>query len=323
MEVSILGPPQSGKSTLLGALSRERIPSHHGEDHVERVIKKKDERLSVLSNAYRSKKTTYPTITFREIVTLKGGKKGSINQRVKLSDAIVVVFRNENYLENLKDEFVIHDLMILEKRIETLEKEKKKGKKIDENELAALSKLKEELEKGSVPYVEGYNAALVRNFQLLSFKPFIPVLNTDSYEEFCWDDRRKVWVANLDLEREILLSEDQEKASLMKEFGIEKLFVEELPDILYRELGLITFFTVGEKEAKAWTIKEGTRAIEAAGKVHSDMQKGFIRAEVYSFSDFVKHGMSEKALREKGLIRVEGKDYIIKDGDVIHFRFNI
>ena len=109
----------------------------------------------------------------------------------------------------------------------------------------------------------------------------------------------------------------------MEEFGIEKLLTPSIPDLVFKKLNLIVFFTSGPKESRAWPIEEGTKAIEAGGKIHSDIERGFIRAEVYNYDDFVKHGKSEKALKEKGLIRAEGKDYIIKDGDVVYFRFNV
>ncbi len=319
MRVSIVGPPQSGKTTLMRVLSGERTLSHHGEDHIERVIKKHDRRLEEVSKAYGSSKITFPEIYLEEIVSLRLGKRGVLNQRVRLADYFIGVFTDKSEKDELLSDFLLEDLSVVEKRLDGIEKDKKKGRKGWEDEEKALLWIKDKLEGrdcGDPPKdVELY----IKNFQLLFFKPMVSIHNIRDYEEGRWEGD---WlVVNLDLEKELLFSEDRN--SLMEEFGIRNLLLENFWEEVFKRFHLITFFTANPREARAWIVPEGTSAIEAAGKIHSDIEKGFIRAEVYNFKDFEAFGYNEKALKEKGLIRTEGKDYIVKDGDVIYFRFNV
>ena len=317
MRFSILGPPQSGKTTLMRALSGEGALSHTS-DHIERVLKKRDERLEKLAEVYKPSRVVFPEIHLEEIVTLRMGKKGVLNPRVRLAQFLIGVFRDKKDLDVLKEEFVLEDLSLVEKRLLSVEKDMRKGKKSLEAEEKALRWIKDALEKGSFDVVPDFAEPFIRNFQLLSFKKIIPILNIDDYQEGRWDNG---WlVVNLDLEKEIILSGDR---SLMNEFGLKKLVLEEFWDEVFKRIGLITFYTVTKREAKAWVVEEGTKAIEAAGMIHSDIEKGFIKAEVFNFKDLEEVSFNEKALKDKGLVRSEGKEYIIKDGDVVYFRFNV
>ncbi len=317
MRFSIVGPPQSGKTTLMRALSGEGALSHTS-DHIERVLKKRDKRLEKLAEIYKPSRVVFPEIHLEEIATLRMGKKGVLNPRVRLAQFLIGVFRDKKDLGTLKEEFIIEDLSLIEKRILSVEKDIKRGRKDLETEKKALGWIKNALEKGIFDPVPDFAEPFIRNFQLLSFKKIIPILNIDDYQEGRWEDG---WlVVNLDLEKEIILSGER---SLMDEFGLKRLVLDRFWEEVFKRIGLITFYTVTKREAKAWVVEEGTRAIDAAGMIHSDIERGFIKAEVFNFKELEEVSFDEKALKEKGLVRSEGKEYIIKDGDVVYFRFNV
>jgi hypothetical protein len=265
---------------------------------------------------------------------------------IKTVDALAVVLRNfseetidavlgppdpEKDIHVLEEELVFSDLMIVEKRIERLEADKARGKKnpdqaAEEKLLAKIHPHLEELKPLRHLELTTEERKLISGFQFLSLKPMMVVLNSDegSYgqnDELLSRLREGYLVVEFagKFEMELSVLDDDEAEAFMADLGIEESARDRLIQTAYSLLGYISFFTVGEDEVRAWTITEGTKAVDAAGEIHTDLQRGFIRAETFSCEDLLELG-SEKAVKDKGLMRLEGKDYIVRDGDVLHIR---
>lgn len=324
------------------------------------VVKVPDERLDVLCDIYQPKEKTPTMIEFVDIAGLVEGAsegEGLGNQflaHIREVDAIAQVvrcFTDENVshvdgnldpirdIETINTELMLADLDTVEKKIEKTEKKAKSGEKGPINELKELTKIKEALEMGKNIRELGFNETterLIKELQLLSAKPIIYVCNIDENDignpesdeyvekvkEYAHAKGAGVVTISAKIEADIAELDDKDKELFLDELGIKKSGLDTLIKAGYDLLDLITFFTAGEKETRAWTVKRGSTAPEAAGKIHTDMQRGFIRAEVVSYKDLVEAGSIAES-REEGLLRLEGKDYIIKDGDVCFFRFNV
>lgn len=324
------------------------------------VVNVPDERLKVLSNISKSEKILYTTIEFFDIAGLvKGASKGEglgnqFLSNIREVDAIVHVVRcfdDENIIhvdgsvdplrdiENINLELIFSDLEQIEKRLSKAEKQVKSDKKLLP-EVELLRKLLAVLESGkparSLELNEG-EEKLIKNFSLLSSKSVIYVANVaeddllndgvdnkyvKEVKDFAQKQDDEVVVISAEIESEIQALDDDEKVLFLEELGLDSSGLDKLIKSSYKLLGLISFLTTGQMETRAWTIKKGTKAPQAAGKIHTDIERGFIKADTISYSDLVESG-SMAAAREKGLVRSEGKEYVMQDGDVVLFKFNV
>ena len=326
------------------------------------VVTVPDERLALLGDFYHSKKVTPAVIEFVDIAGLvKGASKGEGlgNQflaNIREVDAIVHVvrcFENSNIvhvdgsinplrdIETINLELIFSDLEILERRISKAVRAARNDKTIAK-ELALMERIKARLEDGKMAksfddindedeqqWLESYN--------LLTYKPVIFAANVaeddladdgtsnagvQAVREYAKREDCEVFVVCAEIEQEIAELDDDEKSMFLEELGLKESGLEKLIKASYSLLGLISYLTAGEPEVRAWTIKKGTKAPQAAGKIHSDFERGFIRAEIVSYDDLMACG-TYNAAKEKGLVRLEGKDYVVQDGDIILFRFNV
>ena len=325
------------------------------------IVTVPDERVQKLHEIYNSKKTTFATIEFCDIAGLvRGASKGEGlgNQflgHIREVEAVVHVvrcFEDENIvhvegridpaadIRTIDTELILSDMEILERRMAKAKSSMKGGNKAQAGELAVMERVYAHLEEGrnarEMSFDEEEDEAFVRGLGLLSYKPVIYVANVSEDEAADASDNPYVkQVAEIaeatgakivpicaSLESEIAELEGEEKDMFLEELGIKESGLDKLIKASYSLLGLISFLTAGEDECRAWTIKEGTKAPQAAGKIHTDFERGFIRAEIVAYDDLIREG-SMNACKEKGLIRSEGKDYVMKDGDVTLFRFNV
>ena len=325
------------------------------------IVAVPDERLKLLGDMYSSKKVTPAVIEFVDIAGLvKGASKGEglgnqFLSNIREVDAIVHVVRcfedanvvhvdgNINPLRDIETinlELIFSDIEILERRIAKTGKAARMDKSLAK-EAALLEALKEHLENGKL--AKSYETddedelALLNSYNLLTYKPVIFAANVAEDElandgadnegvkavrAFAAENDSEVFVICAQIEQEIAELDDEEKAMFLEDLGLSESGLEKLIKASYKLLGLHSFLTAGEDETRAWTIKLGTKAPQAAGKIHSDFERGFIKAEVVNYKDLLEHG-SLAAAREKGLVGMEGKEYVVKDGDVILFRFNV
>lgn len=354
MKIGLVGLPGSGKTTLFKLLTGIKDDAYlSGMEATAGTARVPDERIDYLSKLYEPRKTTYAQIDLVDLPGLnfsKEQKKGKnpFLTAVRNVDALVAVIQvfQEGIphvlgeinpgrdLEMIHSELLFADWEVIEKRIERLGVKKKKE---NETELKLLRQCREALEEESrltnLSFT-GEEAELLRGFQFLTLKPLLVVLNLDTKGFKTGFSGKEEFLAGLQekglpflevsarIEQEIAELSEDDRALFMDDLGITEPGIDRLAQTVYRHLRLISFFTVGEDEVKAWTINEGTTAKKAAGKIHSDIERGFIRAEVAAYHDLVEHGSMAK-LREKGLFRLEGKDYPVQDGDIISFRFNV
>lgn len=244
-------------------------------------------------------------------------------------------------IETINLELIFSDIEMLERRLQRTQKAAKGGDKSLSAEADLIQKAMEVLEQGkSIRTLElgDEQRELVKSYNLLSSKPIIYVANVSeddladdgnsnphvaSVRKFAATEDAEVVVVSAQIEEEISQLDKEERIEFLKDLGLEKSGLDKLVQASYKLLGLISFLTAGPPESRAWTIKAGTPAPQAAGKIHSDIERGFIRAEVIAYDDLMAHGGNMASAKEKGLVRIEGKDYIMKDGDVVHFRFNV
>ncbi|HZH92875.1 MAG TPA: DUF933 domain-containing protein, partial [Tissierellaceae bacterium] len=242
-------------------------------------------------------------------------------------------------IETINLELMLSDLELLERRLDKAQKLAKNDKSM-RLEVDVIKKALQVLEEGKslrTLDLSDDEAAVLRSFNMLSSKPIIYIANiseadvgsevenpyVNQVKEFALTEGAEVVVVSAEIEEEISQLDEEERKEFLSDLGLSESGLDKLVQASYRLLGLISFLTVGEQESRAWTIKRDTPAPQAAGKIHSDIERGFIRAEVIHYDDLMAHGGSMASAREKGLVRIEGKDYIMKDGDVVHFRFNV
>lgn len=325
------------------------------------IVPVPDERLSVLAKMHKSAKIVPAAIEFVDIAGLvKGASKGEglgnqFLSNIREVDAIIHVvrcFEDSNIvhvdgsidplrdIETINLELLFSDLEILERRLAKLVKSVK-GDKTLVKEKELVEKLKKHMEDGNLAKnyepADDEEAELLESFNLLTYKPVIYAANVaeedladdaagnsnvSKVREYAKNEGSEVFVICAQIEQEIAELDDDEKKMFLEELGLEEAGLEKMIRASYSLLGLISYITSGEMETKAWTIKKGTKAPQAAGKIHSDFERGFIRAEVVSYNNLVEQG-SMNAAKEKGLVRSEGKEYVVQDGDVVLFRFNV
>lgn len=345
--VGLLGLPQSGKTTLFEILLQGAggsAPGPSGRDAVG-VVKVPDERIDRLSALFQPKKTTYAQIQFVDSAAAghgtKPGKGVDLFAAVRNCDMLVAVVRDfENPavpqpggvdpardLRNLEAELILNDLAICETRMERIEKELRVGKKQGEREHQVLQRCRELLEGEQALRGVAFDAdedRWLRGFQLLSRKPLLAVYNQDDASTRtppAPGPNAMAVALRAHLEREIVSLPAEERATFRAEMGVEEDGLGLVIRASYELLGLISFFTVGPDEVRAWTIARGEKAVDAAGEIHSDLAKGFIRAEVVGWQELLDAGGHAKA-KEKALLRLEGREYVVKDGECLEIRFN-
>ena len=340
MKIGIIGLAGSGKATVFDALTGELSGPEHKMENRVGTKQAPDPRVDVLSRMYNPKKTTYAQVEYF-LPGVSGQKKDeSAWAQVRNADALISVIRNFSMygleapkpLEDfraLDQELIFSDMVVVEKRLERIEADRKRGKEINNDELSLLNECKKALDSETPlrRFPELAQEPLLRGFAFLSGKPLLVLFNNDDEDDGLPDvgelaSGEECQIIRGKLERELGDMSPEEAAEFLAEFGITSSALDRVIKKSYEILGLISFFTVGEDEVKAWTIKRGTPALEAAGVIHSDIQKGFIRAEVVGYDDLMEAGSLNEA-KKRGTLRLEGKTYEVKDGDVVHFRFNV
>lgn len=361
MKIGIVGLPNVGKSTIFNAITKAGAESANYPfctiDPNVGVVTVPDERLEVLEKMYQSKRVVPTTIEFVDIAGLvKGASKGEglgnkFLSHIREVDAIAHVvrcFEDENVvhvegkidplddLETINLELILADLEMVDRRVEKTRKAAK-GDKAERANLEILEKLKTILEAGKMPLNTDFSEdewQYVSGLQLISTKPVLYIANVaeddlisdndmvKALKEKVSGDNREVIKISAKIEEEIAELDDEEKALFLTDLGLEASGLDQVIRAGYKLLGLITFLTAGPEETRAWTIRKGTKAPQAAGKIHSDIERGFIRAEITTYEQLVKVGSDVKA-KELGVTRIEGKDYVMQDGDVTFFRFNV
>lgn len=347
-KIGIIGLPNVGKSTLFKALTRKQVdcanyPFCTINPNVG-VVAVPDERLQKLAQISKSKKIVPTTIEFVDIAGLVRGAhegKGLGNKflsHIKEVDAIcevIRVFEDKNVvhvsgkidpkddMETINLELIYADLQQIEKRQGAAHSQAKSGDKEKIAFANFLEKLKNNLSKNiparDIEFTKEEKRFL-KELQLLTVKPILYVLNTSENQKNLPDIKPSISIS-AKIESELAELPTKEAKILMKEYGMQESGLDKLIKASYKLLNLITFLTSGPKESRAWTVGANTKAPQAAGVIHSDFEKNFIRAEVIKYEDFIKYG--EKGCKEKGLLRIEGKDYVIQDGDVIYFRVGV
>ena len=357
MNIGILGIPLSGKTTIFNLLtSQQKQTDAYLSAKTKNIgmVKVIDQRLDYLYSLEPSKKLTYATMEVIDIpgidTDLPEKTKQEIFSDIRNSDAILMVirvFEDQSIpgnvdpvvqLENLVYEIILRDLEIVENRIDRLIHAKRKLTILEENEQRTLEKCKEHLSSDSLLISMFFNEEELKQisgFSFFSLKPIVVAVNLDENQlqknEFPHQDKYNRFVEAHKMvsipicgkmEMEINELPPEERQVFLEDLGFKESGITRLIQTIYSHLGLISFFTIGKDEIRAWTLRQGTVAVKAAGKVHSDMERGFIRAEIVNFNDLKQWGSMQK-VKEKGLFKVEGKEYLMKDGDIVNFRFNV
>jgi GTP-binding protein YchF len=354
MKIGLLGLPRSGKTTVFNALTKAEAPTAHSNGKAEpniSVVKVLDERVDRLSEIYDPRKIVYATVEFVDFVGVaqsdekKDTFSGAAMAMIRSMDALALVARNftddllgvPTPLEDLRkinDELTLSDLIMVENRLERIENGYKRGQRTDAlvREEKVLRRILEHLNQNQP--IRDLNLSVeeekaIRGFQFLTRKPIMVILNSDetsfgkngSLTSEIERTQRVIEFAGK-FEMELCQLDEGEAALFMEDMGISESAYRRLTGLAYEILGYISFFTVGPDEVRAWNVRRGDTALDAAAAIHSDLARGFIRAECFSYEACLQYG-SEKSIRDKGLFRLEGKDYRVQDGDILNIRFNV
>jgi GTP-binding protein YchF len=346
MKVGLVGFAGSGKTTVFNTLTGLNVAAGFGGEVHLGTVKVPDERIDALNRIFHPKKTTYAEIVFADIPGEHGAEKKGLSRKalVQIGEQEVLclvlrAFENPAVegkpdpagdLEAFQAECILADLAMVERRLDRAKKDKP-----DASELQAFQLMKATLEqeiplRGLGP--EGLNRDYLKGYSLLTDRPLMVVLNrgeSEAAESFPPQLEKRLkdlhaagMVLSASVEAEIMQMAAADQAEFLKDLGLTEPARARFIRTAYGLLDLIAFFTVGEDEVRAWPIRRGTKARQAAGKIHSDLERGFIRADVIPYDVFMKHG-SEKAVHEAGKAKVEGKDYVVADGDIMSIRFNV
>jgi GTP-binding protein YchF len=362
MKIGFVGLPQSGKTTVFTAVCPHHQESHIGAAKMEvsrGIVKVADERVYELAKIYQPRKISLAEIEFMDVAGVSG-KKGDAQRSEKdippalrepeVLAHVVRAFKDEIVIhpdgsvdpdrdvENVEAEFIFNDFILTESRLERISRQARlAGDENAKREMKTLEKVKAHLEAEKPLRTLELNpdeAKLIKGFQFLSQKPKLIILNVGEediprMQEIEKEYSQKYAAKDVDvvaicarIQAELVELEEEDRKVFMQDMGLSQSALEKLIHKSFDLLGLLTFFTGGDKEVHAWTIPQGTKAPQAAGTIHNDFEKGFIKAEIFSYDELVKYG-SEAEAKKHGCLRLEGKDYIVKDGDVILFRFNI
>lgn len=356
MRLGIIGLPQSGKTTLFNALTRGTVPTGAtGKLEVHTgVVDVPDPRVDTLSGMFKPKKTIYAKVTYADIAGLEGsankaGISGTLLNLLTQMDGFIHVvrsFEDDNVphpsgsvdplrdIASMDSELILNDLIAVERRLERLAEEKKKGggrdKALIDREIALFERFNEALQNENplrnVEISLEEDKLFLSSFGFLSRKPTLIVLNLSEGQTappvHYSHQKSQVVALQGKLEMDIAQLPAEEAAAFLAEYGIEEPSLNRMIRFSYDLLGLQSFFTVGPDECRAWTVRRGASAPEAAGVIHSDLQKGFIRAEVMTYHDLTTLG-GVPEVKAHGKFRLEGKEYIVQDGDILNIRFNL
>lgn len=355
MRLGIIGLPQAGKTTIFNALTRgdQPLKTNGGgfEVHTS-VVNVPDQRVDLLTNLFHPKKITYAKVTYADIAGLDGRTNNAIsgpllNQLTQMDGFLHVVrcfddpstphflgsIDAQRDINIIGGELLLNDLLMVERKLERLEEERRKSggrpKAQVEAEIGSFGRLQaalsEEIPLRDMNWTPEEEKSLA-GYGFLTRKPILILLNLGEgqWRPDVGYPHNRSGVVDLQgkLEMEIAQLSAQEAEEFLKEYGISEPGLKRVIRLSYHLLGLISFFTVGEDEVHAWTVRQGSTALDSAGAIHSDLQKGFIRGEVISWDDLISLGGMTEA-RAKGKLRLEGKDYVVKDGEIMHVRFNI
>jgi hypothetical protein len=344
MRLGIIGLPQSGKRTVFEALTRGTAADGNRQESRIGTITVPDPRVETLSGMYKPRKTIFAQVEYFLPGMADQGSGGRKEQnlwtQVRDCDALIHAVRNFSAygfeaptpgddVAAIDQELIISDLVVVEKRLERLALDERRGKKPDPEEITLLNRCKECLDK-EIPLrrVADLTAAKsLRGFAFLSAKPMLILFNNADEDDAlppidALPESEAGMVIRAKLEQELAQMSDDEAREFLSEFNIRASATDRVIQRSYALMGLISFFTVGEDEVRAWTIGRDTDAVDAADVIHSDIKKGFIRAEVLAYDDLMEAGSYAEA-RKRGTVRLEGKTYKVCDGDIINFRFNV
>lgn len=352
MKLGIIGLPQSGKTTIFNALTRGNTPTTASAGRIEvhtAVVDVPDPRVTKLSAMFKPKKTIYAKVTYADIAgfetgAAKSGISGQLLNQLAQMDGFLLVargFENDNVphpsgnvnavrdVDMMLGELMLNDLIAVERKLEKLVEERKKGgtdKVLNERQTVLFTRLHEALNAGTPLRKLDFNADEARelaSFGLLTRKRILTVFNMGEGQSAPAAELDHPSVALMGkLEMEIAQLPPEDAAVFMQEYSIQELSLSKMINLSYDLLQIQSFFTVGEDEVRAWTVDRGVSAQEAAGAIHTDLQRGFVRAEVVAYEDLISLGSMNEA-KAKGKLRLEGKEYPVKDGDIMHIRSSL